>query len=231
MRRRAHARLACPLIKGCARYTFQARDLTYLGWSTKDWGCPTSELHWTAPAMDEPAELYTQLWDEPPPPHLDRPQADDGDDHPQAGGDYDFEPPEAGESGELEDDEEPDAGPAPAAPVLRIHHPHPVEERPADALELKASEVIQQMTVDTLRRVEARLAELDRRSAYGTGDVGATMETVELLCSRLRRAALELNGYLDQTRKMIHELSQIQLESRRHLAYIAQRLRELERLE
>lgn len=159
--------------------------------------------------MNEPDDLYVQLWDEPPPVRLEQ------RDRSESEAEYAPEEPEA------EAEDEPQA----ERPVRRRR----IAEEPAADIETKASEVIQRMTVDTLRRIENRLADLDRREAYGGGDLRASIEAVELLTARLRRTATELTGFLDHTRKISHELAQIQLESRKNLALIAQKLRELEK--
>ncbi len=93
------------------------------------------------------------------------------------------------------------------------------------ALDRKANEVIQRMMVDTLRRVESRLAMMDEHQA----DSHATIPSaVQDLYEQLSKMADEIARFLQRTRRINEELAGIQIESAKNLALIAKKVKELE---
>lgn len=130
-------------------------------------------------------------------------------------------PPQREESFADSDQPEWDLNPSISAPPRP-----PSPEPPVDDLDRKANEVIQRMMVDTLRRVESRLAMMDEHQA----DSRATIPSaVQDLCEQLSTMAVEIARFLQRTRRINEELAGIQIESAKNLALIAKKVKELER--
>jgi hypothetical protein len=92
-------------------------------------------------------------------------------------------------------------------------------------LDRKANEVIQRMMVDTLRRVESRLAIMDEHQADSKATIPAAVQD---LCEQLSNLADEIARFLQRTRRINEELAGIQIESAKNLALIAKKVKELE---
>ncbi|HYN99739.1 MAG TPA: hypothetical protein VEU28_08720 [Actinomycetota bacterium] len=136
---------------------------------------------------------------------------------------------------EVPADDEPDepaAVPA-AAPVVQLsarptRQPvkAPVRESPEAELDRRANEVIQRMMVDTLRRIESRLARLDEDPPR-SNSAAAPAEVLEL-CENLTKMSDEIGRFLERTRRINEELAGLQIESAKNLEAIARKLKELE---
>lgn len=156
---------------------------------------------------EEYERTYFEVWGEMPPPR----------DEPSAGA----------------DDVESDPTSAAPGPADRPGEPRRLQPAPSAGaslaaetdLDRKANEVIQRMMVDTLRRVESRLATMDEHQA----DSQATIPSaVQDLCDQLSRMADEIARFLQRTRQINEQLAGIQIEAASNLAVIADKVRELE---
>ena len=132
-------------------------------------------------------------------------------------------------------EEKPDATTAepPAAPAIQVParpSPEPVEvpasESPDAELDRKANEVIQRMMVDTLRRIESRLARLNEDHARPSS--AAAPADVVALCENLTKMSDEIGRFLERTRRINEELAGLQIESAKNLEAIARKVKELE---
>lgn len=90
-------------------------------------------------------------------------------------------------------------------------------------IERKANEVIQRMMVETLRRIEGRLAAMDDRYR-STGSPDA----VAALSEPLAKMSAEVVQFLEHTRRVNEQLAGLQLESARNLEFLAQKVKELQ---
>jgi len=127
---------------------------------------------------------------------------------------------------------EPAAEPA-AAPVAQVSaRPSrqpvetPVRESPEAELDRKANEVIQRMMVDTLRRIESRLARLDEDHARSSS--APAPADVLALSENLTKMSDEIGRFLERTRRINEELAGLQIESAKNLEAIARKVKELE---
>lgn len=155
---------------------------------------------------EEYERTYFEIWGEMPPTREEDPGADEPD--------------------------EPAAEPL-AVSVVQIPArptPKPVEasapESPEAELDRKANEVIQRMMVDTLRRIESRLARLDEDHARSTS--AAAPAEVLALCQNLTKMSDEIGRFLERTRRINEELAGLQIESAKNLEAIARKVKELE---
>jgi hypothetical protein len=114
----------------------------------------------------------------------------------------------------------------PTAPELNGSPRQPVQVGPPDPsseIDRKANEVIQRMMVDTLRRIEGRLAVMDDRSR-----ANSSPDAVEALCEQLTKMSEEVGQFLERTRKVNEQLAGLQLESARNLQILAQKVKEMQ---
>jgi len=102
----------------------------------------------------------------------------------------------------------------------------PVRESPEAELDRKVNEVIQRMMVDTLRRIESRLARLDEDHTRSSS--AAAPADVLALCENLTKMSDEIGRFLERTRRINEELAGLQIESAKNLEAIARKVKELE---
>ena len=150
--------------------------------------------------LNDYERTYFEVWGEMPP-------------HPN---------PEASPANGMQTDPEP-AGAAAPAQVAPPSAPAP--EPSVDDLDRKANEVIQRMMVDTLRRVESRLAIMDEHQADSKATIPVAVQDV---CDQLSSLADEIARFLQRTRRINEELAGIQIESSKNLSLIAKKIKELE---
>lgn len=107
---------------------------------------------------------------------------------------------------------------SPAKPVQVNGSPDPSIE-----IERKANEVIQRMMVETLRRIEGRLAAMDDRyRSNGTPDAMAT------LSEPLAKMSEEVAQFLERTRRVNEQLAGLQIESARNLEILSKKVKEMQ---
>jgi hypothetical protein len=112
----------------------------------------------------------------------------------------------------------------PAATNGLMHdRPPPAPPSPND-LDRKANEVIQRMMVETLRRLEARIAVMDERDR----SISTEPSGVGALYEKLTNLADEMSRFLYRTRKVNEDLAGLQIESARNLELIAKKIKDLE---
>jgi hypothetical protein len=150
---------------------------------------------------DDYERTYLEIWGEPPPkpgPEPARPEA-------------------LGQT----------PGPAPA-PALNGsgHQPAPAGEvsDPSTDLDRKANEVIQRMLVETLRRIEDRLAVMEERDRTAKSSPDAAGTPGE----QLTKMSEEVGRFLENTRRVNEQLAGLQLESASRLELLAQKVKEIQ---
>lgn len=148
---------------------------------------------------------YFEIWGERPAPEQGRATAD----------------------GPYEDAPDPQAAPALQPPLAPARQPVEASApQPADELDRKANEVIQRMMVDTLRRIEARLVQMDGEHAEPAS--GSDPSAVQALSRQLMKMSEEVARFLDRTRRINEELAGLQMEAARNLSVIVNKVKELE---
>lgn len=90
----------------------------------------------------------------------------------------------------------------------------PVPEPP----EGRRSVLVQQQMAETLRRLEARVAELQQQvQPYAATNLRKSIQAVEEVAQRLTKAANELEGLIEYGERMVQELADLQAEARRRM--------------
>jgi hypothetical protein len=98
------------------------------------------------------------------------------------------------------------------APAPAVHQPVP--EPP----EGRRSILVQQQMAETLRRLEARVAELQQQvQPFAATNFSESIQAVQELAQRLTKAANELEGLIEYGERMVQELADLQAEARRRL--------------
>ena len=160
----------------------------------------------TAESSDQ---LYEQVWGEAP--HAPAPDPSDGQVEPPA--------PTVAES-HIAASEEPAAGNGSTGSTV-----------PASAApEPRGTTMLQHQMAETLRRLEARVGDLQQQvQPFTKTTVRESIQAAQGVSADLSKATLELKGMIEYAHRIVQELADIQAEARRGMAVINERIKELER--